>query len=71
MYKRQIIKTILLLNDGTDIKVNRFSEDDAPTVGDMVYLYWKLEKGILLKDKKTVDTDSVRDIEGGSADDED
>lgn len=71
IYVGNIIKTILLLNDGTEIKVNRFSEDDAPTVGDMVYLYWKLEKGILIKDKKTVDTDSVRDIEGGSADDED
>ncbi len=70
IYVGNIIKTILLLNDGTEIKVNRFSEDDAPDVGDMVYLYWKLEKGILLKDKKTVDTDSVRDIEGGSADDE-
>ena len=71
IYVGNIIKTILLLNDGTEIKVNRFSEDDAPTVGEMVYLYWKLEKGILIKDKKTVDTDSVRDIEGGSADDED
>ena len=70
IYVGNIIKTILLLNDGTEIKVNRFSENDAPTVGDMVYLYWKLEKGILIKDKKTVDTDSVRDIEGGSADDE-
>lgn len=70
IYVGNLIKTILLLNDGTEIKINRFSEDDAPQVGDMVYLYWKLEKGILLKDKNIVDTDSVRDIEGGSADEE-
>lgn len=37
----------------------------------MVYLYWELDKGVVIKEKHLVNTDAVRDIEGGVADDED
>ena len=38
--------------------------------GEMIYLYWHLEKGIVLPEKNLVDTDASRDIEGGDEDEE-
>ncbi|MDD5949860.1 MAG: ABC transporter ATP-binding protein [Lachnospiraceae bacterium] len=71
IYVGNLIKMMITLNDGTEIKVNRFSAEDLAQVGDMVYLYWDLDKGIMLKEKNLVNTDAARDIEGGKADDED
>ena len=62
IYVGNLIKTIVLLNDGTEVKINRFSMDDLPKEGEMIYLYWHLEKGIVLPEKNLVDTDASRDI---------
>ena len=62
---------MITLNDGTEIKVNRFRSEDLADIGKMVYLYWELDKGVVIKEKHLVNTDAVRDIEGGVADDED
>lgn len=70
IYVGNLIKMILTLNDGTEIKINRFRAEDLAQVGEMVYLYWELEKGVILKDKKIIDTDSARDIQGGDPDEE-
>lgn len=70
IYVGNLIKTIVVLNDGTEVKINRFSVDDLPKEGDLIYLYWKIEKGIVLKEKSLVDTDSARDIKGGREDEE-
>jgi len=32
--------------------------DDLPKEGEMIYLYWHLEKGIVLPEKNLVDTDA-------------
>lgn len=70
IYVGNLIKTIVVLNDGTEVKINRFSVDDLPKEGDLIYLYWKIEEGIVLKEKNLVDTDSAKDIKGGREDDE-
>ena len=70
IYVGNIVKLMVVLNDGKEIMINRFSIDGMPQSGEMVYLYWDLEKGIVLKDKKVVDTDSARDIEGGAKNEE-
>lgn len=70
IYVGNLIKIIVLLNDGTEVKINRFSMDDLPKEGEMIYLYWHLEKGIVLPEKNLVDTDASRDIEGGDEDEE-
>ena len=44
--------------------------DDLQKEGEMIYLYWHLEKGIVLPEKNLVDTDASRDIEGGDEDEE-
>ena len=71
IYVGNIIKMMITLNDGTEIKVNRFRSEDLADIGKMVYLYWELDKGVVIKEKHLVNTDAVRDIEGGVADDED
>jgi spermidine/putrescine transport system ATP-binding protein len=62
-----LIKMMILLNDGTEIKINRLDEGELADIGEMVYLYWDLAKGIVIKEEVLVDTDSVRDIEAGDA----
>lgn len=63
-----LIKMILNLNDGTEIKINRFDEADLAAPGEVVYLYWEQKKGVVIKETKMVDTDSTRDIQGGDPD---
>ncbi|MCR5701795.1 MAG: ABC transporter ATP-binding protein [Lachnospiraceae bacterium] len=65
-----LIKMMVDLNDGTEIKINRFDTSDLAEDGELVYLYWDLDKGVVIKEKNLVDTDSVRDIEGGDPDEE-
>ena len=65
-----LIKMMINLNDGTEIRINRFDRDDLAQVGELVYLYWDLAKGVVIKEEGLIDTDSVRDIEGGDPDEE-
>lgn len=70
IYVGNLQKMILNLSDGTEIKINRFTTEELADPGDVVYLHWACDKGVVLKDKMTVDTDSVRDIKGGDPDEE-
>lgn len=70
IYVGNLIKMIVLLNDGTEVKINRFSENDLAAVGEMIYLYWEPDKGVVLPEKNLVDTNSARDIKGGDEDEE-
>ena len=65
-----LIKMMINLNDGTEIRINRFEVGYLAEIGELVYLYWDLSKGIVLKEKNLINTDSVRDIEGGDPDEE-
>ena len=63
-----LIKMMIILNDGTEIRVNRFDASDLAQPGDLVYLYWDLNKGVVIKEKELIHTDSTKDIEGGDPD---
>lgn len=63
-----LIKMMITLNDGTEIRVNRFDASDLAQPGDLVYLYWDLNKGVVIKEKELIHTDSTKDIEGGDPD---
>ena len=60
-----LIKMMVDLKDGTEIRINRFDAGELTEEGEIVYLYWEQDKGIIIKENQGVDTDSVRDIEGG------
>ena len=68
IYVGNLIKMMITLSDGTEVRLNRFGENDLAKVGEMIYLYWKPEKCVVLLQKTVVDTDSVRDIAGGDPD---
>lgn len=65
-----LIKMMITLNDGTEIRVNRFDASDLAEPGDLVYLYWDLKKGVVIKEKELIHTDTTRDINGGDLDEE-
>ncbi len=65
-----LIKMMITLNDGTEIRVNRFDASDLAEPGDLVYLYWDLNKGVVIKEKELIHTDTTRDINGGDLDEE-
>lgn len=65
-----LIKMMINLNDGTEIRVNRFDASDLSEPGELVYLYWDLPKGVVIREKELIHTDSVKDIEGGDPDEE-
>lgn len=71
IYVGNLAKMILDLNDGTEIKINRFTSEPLEEIGKMLYLYWDLEKGIVIKQKNPVRTDRIKDLGGGMAYDED
>ncbi|MCR5692307.1 MAG: ABC transporter ATP-binding protein [Eubacterium sp.] len=66
-----IHKMILLLNDGTEVKINRFEDCELAAPGDLVYLYWEQKKGVVIKKKVLFNTDSSKDIQGGDPDADD
>ena len=61
---------MITLNDGTEIRINRFDAADLEETGELLYLYWELPWGIVIKEKNLINTDSFRDIKGGDPDEE-
>lgn len=49
IYVGQTFKTIVTLSTGEEIKIVRFSRDRDLKEGDILYLYWKLEKSVVIK----------------------
>lgn len=52
-----IIKTIVALPNGNEIKINRFAEESIVAEGEMVYLWWEKDRCVPIKreDDKLVD----------------
>lgn len=72
IYVGNLIKMVVNLNDGSEIRINRFGSEELAESGTLVYLYWDLKKGVVIpeKSKHIVKTDSAKDIKGGKADEE-
>lgn len=51
IYVGSIIKAIVLLPNGQEVKISRLPNEEIPEVGEKVYLYWKEEDGVLIKNK--------------------
>lgn len=52
-----IIKTIVALPNGNEIKINRFADESIVSTGEVVYLYWEKDKCVPIKreDNKLID----------------
>lgn len=57
IYVGSIIKTIVVLSNGDEIKINRFPNSEKLNVDEVVYLYWDENGGVPIKrqDDKLVD----------------
>ena len=44
-----LVKSILLTEDGKEIKYSRFEKNQSLDIGDEVYLYWDYDKGVAIK----------------------
>lgn len=51
IYVGNLIKMIVQLGNGEEVKINRFDREDLAEIGTIVYLYWPLDKGIVMKTK--------------------
>ncbi|MCH4072294.1 ABC transporter ATP-binding protein [Pseudoramibacter sp.] len=65
-----LIKMMVTLNNGKEMKINRFGEKDLVEPGKVIYLYWEPEKGKILKTQNLIHTDSLKDLERGGEKDE-
>lgn len=70
IYVGNLIKMLITLNDGTEIKVNRFDAQDLASPGEMVYLGWDAAKGVVIREKNLVHIDPMAHIAGGDPDEE-
>lgn len=66
IYVGNLVKMIVELNNGQEVKINRFDSRDLAEYGEVVYLHWELEKGIVVENtsQNIVNTDTVRDLGG-------
>lgn len=49
IYVGNLVKMILEMPDGQEIKINRFEVSDLAKIGDVVYLNWPIEKGRVIR----------------------
>jgi spermidine/putrescine transport system ATP-binding protein len=64
VYVGSIKKMIVKLATGAEIKICRFNNTTLIEPGRVIYLYWNLNDGIILKEKSLVQTDTVKDLKG-------
>lgn len=63
IYVGNIIKMIVQLRNGEEVKISRFQEDGLPPVGEKVYLSWELDKGVVIEQKEIVPRNSIDDLQ--------
>lgn len=63
IYVGNLIKTIVLLRNGEEVKITRLQEDELPDVGTMVYIYWDIEKGVVIKQKELLSRNGIEDLQ--------
>ncbi len=51
IYVGNLVKMIVQLGNGEEVKINRFNQEELADVGALVYLHWDSDKGVLMKTK--------------------
>ena len=51
IYVGSIIKTLVQLPDGNEVKISRLQTDSSLQEGDTVYIYWALEDSVIIESK--------------------
>lgn len=59
IYVGSIIKTLIQLPDGNEVKISRLQTDSSIREGDTVYIHWALEDSVIIESKDTVILDAI------------
>lgn len=60
-----LIKAIIVLPNGQEVKMSRLPDDELPKVDDKVFLYWEPQKGVLIKDKNDLMYKYLNSVQSG------
>lgn len=63
IYIGNLIKMIVQLRNGEEVKITRMQENELPEVGSLLYLYWELEKGEIIIQKELLSRDGIEGLE--------
>lgn len=62
IYVGQTIKTIVTLSTGEEVKIVRFQKDHTIKEGDILYLYWDLNKAVVIESSGTESMNGLNEI---------
>lgn len=62
IYVGNLIKMIVQLRNGEEVKINRFQAEELPNTGDTVFLNWSVDKGVVIKQKEILSRDGIENI---------
>ena len=62
IYVGNLIKMIVQLRNGEEVKINRFQAEELPETGETVFLSWPVDKGVVIKQKEILSRDGIEDI---------
>ncbi len=62
IYVGNLIKMIVQLRNGEEVKINRFQAEELPKTGEMVFLSWPVEKGVVIRQQEILSRDGIEDI---------
>lgn len=63
IYIGNLIKMIVQLRSGEEVKITRLQADELPEVGSMLYIYWDIDKGVVIKQKEILSRDGIGDLQ--------
>ncbi len=60
-----LVKAIIVLPNGQEVKMTRLPDDEHPQVDDKVFLYWEPQKGVLIKNKDDLMYKYLNSVQSG------
>lgn len=65
IYVGSVIKTILMLGNGEQVKIERLAGQELPMVGSHVYVYWDIRDGVCIHTLNQVIFDAIENMDLG------
>ena len=63
IYVGNLIKIIVSLRNGEEVKITRLQADELPQIGEKIFLYWDIAKGVVIEQKELLERDGIKDIQ--------
>ena len=63
IYIGNLIKAIVTLRNGDEVKITRQQSEELPDIGDKINIYWDLDKGVVIRQKEILPRDGIELLE--------